>query len=246
MKKHLLIFGVFLWLIQPSAFGQIDDGKLWHYGIKSGLSAGAPIPDKLEKGEDGELGIGPLFGLYLKYTLSPKIYIETNLYYDSRGNSPYTKEYRRDTIVNVNFGSTPTQLPTFYTAWVNGTLQLRYLTLPVSASWLLKKWIAIQLGGQIHYLLKASDQGTAKIIVGEGGVVDDIYRTFQNKNDIQRWDYGGHASVAFYLLPELQLQIRYHQSIRSIYRPGFFADNNLPERKFKNQHLHISLAYQLK
>ncbi len=220
--------------------------KPWKFGVRSGLTAGAPIPNKLEKGEDGELGIGPLIGFFAKYHLSKKIYIETGLYYDSRGNSPYTKQYRRDTIVDVRFGSTITQLPTFYNAWIIGNLKLRYLTLPVNASWAIKKWFVVQVGSQLHYLLKASDKDSIKIIVGEGGVVDDIYRTYENAKDIQNWDYGANTGVSFYFFPELELQIRYHKSIRSIYRDGFFKDNNQEERKFLNAHLDIAVNYQIK
>ncbi len=220
--------------------------KKWKFGVRSGLSAGAPIPNKLEKGEDGELGIGPLIGIFGKYYFSKKVYLETNLYYDSRGNSPYTKQYRRDTIVDVKFGSTITQLPTFYNAWVAGDLKLRYLTLPINASWLIKKWLAVQLGSQIHYLLHASDKGTVKVIVGEGGIVDDVYRNYENASDIQKWDYGANTGVSFYFFPEFEVQIRYHKSIRSIYREGFFKDNNQEERKFLNSHLQVAVNYQIK
>ncbi len=219
--------------------------KKWRYGVRGGLSAGAPIPNKLEKGEDGELGIGPLLGIFGKYYFSKKIYIEGNLYYDSRGNSPYTKQYRRDTVVDVKFGSTITQLPTFYNAWVVGDLKLRYLTMPMNASWLVKKWLAVQLGSQVHYLLRASDKGSVKVIVGEGGIVDDIYRTYENANDIQKWDYGINTAVSFYFFPEFEVHLRYSKSFRSIYREGFFKDNNQEERKFMNSHLQVAVNYQI-
>lgn len=218
--------------------------KRYKMGIRTGLSVGAPIPNKFEKGEDGELGIGPLIGIFTKYYYSPKLYVEANLYYDSRGNSPYSKQYRRDT--SVQFGSMNTLIPTFYNAWVSGEIKLSYLTLPINASWFLKKWFAVQLGSQINYLLYASDKGTAKIIVGEGGVVDDIYRNFENAVDIHKWDYGGNAGVCLYFLPELEFQIRYNKSIRSIYRKGFFSDNNFEERKFLNTHLQAAINYQIK
>jgi hypothetical protein len=243
MKKIFLI--LFLYFASLSGQENIIQKK-WNWGVRGGLSAGAPIPNKLEENEDGELGIGPLAGAFVKYHFTNNLYVEANLYYDSRGNSPYTKQYRRDTIVNVKFGSTTTQLPTFYNAWVAGELKLRYLTLPIIASWKLKKWIALQIGSQINYLLKASDKGTAKIIVGEGGVVDDIYREYQNANDINTWDYGGNTGISFYFFPELELQIRYSKSIRSIYRDGFFKDNNQVERKFLNSNFQISVNYQLK
>ena len=245
MKKFILVLIFIINILNLTAQDNPLERK-WKLGVRGGISAGAPIPTKLEKGEDGELGIGPLLGVFGKYYFSKNFYIEANLYYDSRGNSPYTKQYRRDTIVDVRFGSTTTQLPTFYNAWVTGDLKLRYLTMPVSMSYVLKKWLAIQLGSQVNYLLSASDKGNVKVIVGEGGIVDDIYRSYENASDINQWDFGGNAGVSFYFFPELELQIRYSKSARSIYRKGFFKDNNQEERKFLNSHLQLSVNYQLK
>lgn len=242
MKKTLFILiGLLNFL-----YGQDNPiEKRWKLGVRGGLSAGAPVPNKLEKGEDGELGIGPLFGIFGKYFFSKKVYVEANLYYDSRGNSPYTKQYRRDTIVDVKFGSATTQLPTFYNAWVAGNLKLRYLSLPINASWMIKKWLSLQLGTQANYLLYASDKGSVKVIVGEGGIVDDIYREYENAKDINSWDYGTNMGVSFYFFPELELQVRYFKGFHSIYRKGFFKDNNQEERKFLNSHLQVAVNYQI-
>jgi opacity protein-like surface antigen len=105
------------------------------------------------------------------------------------------------------------------------------------------KWVQIQVGAQMGYLLTATHKGSQS---ATGNATADKVLDFYN-----RFDYGFGGGLEFHLFKGLLVGARYNISLNDLYKESAFTDPNNPSSvpgesgiNFKNNVVQLSVGYR--
>lgn len=210
--------------------------------IFAGMNYGGPLPQKSMEGASGTPIIGLNAGSGYTIKLSEKFSIIPELYFSFKG-VEYSSSYTRDTMVQITIMGVPGEVPSYYTAYVNGKMNFHYLDLPVMVGYRAKK-TQILFGPYVSQIIAGKDEGSVRVMIGDGGFYDDYYDDFNNNSFVNKTDYGIILGSTVPLYNHLMFELKVSRSLRPIYKKGFFSSNGNPENKLFNTFLHLSLAYK--
>ncbi|HOE04713.1 MAG TPA: porin family protein [Bacteroidales bacterium] len=232
--KWLLTLLIFLITTQIS-FSQVT--------LFAGITYGGAIPDTSVSNSTGSPGIGFNTGLAYTFRLNEKFTLQPELHYHSR-NFTYESSLRKDTVVEVEFGGSTTQIPTFYTARVHGNTYTHNLDVSAMATWRIGKYFSLTAGPYGSFAFAGRDAVQVVVTIGEGGVVDDIIQNEEHWADINRFETGLKLGGIFHFNDKFSLRIIGLRAFTRFYQQNYISGDNGQPVSFYHTMLLAGVSYQ--
>jgi hypothetical protein len=212
------------------------------YGLTGGLTAGSPV-GKAAEGASGKPGKGSMLGIFIKYKLSERFKIQSELFYSFKGAS-FETPVSGDTVYQQVILGTTYNIPTSYTGRVKGVFGNEYFDLPVLLTYQLSKKLFILLGPQFSYLFKGKNTGKADMKIGQDPnnpytIITD--EPFDESDQINRWDYGIAGGLNYEANKRLNFNLKLTRGLRSIYKSSY----TLADGAVRNVYMQCSLDYRI-
>jgi len=189
------------------------------FGINGGVSYGGPIPTKATSDVSGNPTFGPFLGLYADYVISKDFHLQPNLNLSIKGINIFGN-FVKDTLVEIDFGGQSGYIPTFYTADVQGAMNLIYLDLPVFFTYGLFDKSYMFLGAQASLLIGGEYYTDVHVVVGEGGFYDDVEEHFDMYPDVNTYDFAVCLGAAYKIFNDLAFKVYATRSFVPFNKPG--------------------------
>ena len=238
IKSIILI--IFLTLINS---GFLYSQKI-NYSVLAGITFGGPIPINNNSNSSGSPKISPLVGLQTNIKFNNKIYLNVQLDYALK-RVDYSSNYRKDTLIAQEINNVTVHVPSYYTAYVNGTIDLHYLELQLSPTYKISEKISIMGGMYCSYLLGGFDKGKVQVVIGEGGFYGDYYESYNNINSITKLDMGLSLGMKSYWYKKLFSGFTITRSLRNLYADDLFSNRGLAVNKLYNTDVYVYLGIDI-
>lgn len=244
--KKILIFILYLYLIAFFTYNtkSNDNNDTFSYGLKGGILWGGPIPTYTPEGFSGSPKFGPHLDLFFDFKINSKISIHPEISLAIKGLT-FSSHIRRDTIVEVDIGGTKGKIPTFYVADANGEMSLTYIDVPIFLTYKVEGITTVYFGFQTSFLIGGNNNGTVHVVVGEGGFYDDVIKTFDSFNSLNKIDFsfclGGFHDIS----KRLSFGFYATRSIVSFYKDGTLDKRDFGDAKMFNTFLVLSVSYKI-
>lgn len=233
IKRYLIILFI---LISFSGFSQHS------FSIYIGAGAGGPMPNEFSEDSYGKLKLLPSLGLQFNHSFSEKW--SASHYFSWRLNGAlYGKTYKNDTLVPLPMDES-IKVPTYYTANVNGNMLFNYIEYSPNIKYLKGSKTYMEMGPYIAYFAGGFDKGTVDIVIGEGGFFDDIQQEYDNKDLVNKFDWGIKAGFGVNLPFNSSVVVGVLRSFNNLY--SHFPSNQTETMKLYLTSIEIKLVKQLK
>jgi len=235
MKKLLPLLLIFL----------CNTGNIFAQDISigAGINYGGPLPTQTIDSTDGKPLIGITAGVSYSIPLSEHFSFLPGLYYSYRG-LDYSQSYTRDTLFTVVINGTSGQVPSYYTAYIDGSMRLHYLEIPLLIGYSFWK-VQMTFGPYFSVLMSAKDSGDVRVVIGSGALVDDYNEVYNNKSALRKWDHGFMLGSRAPIYKNLGIEITVSRSFFSLYLPEKIPDSGQDGVKMYNTYLYFGLVYTL-
>lgn len=220
------------------------NGQKLEYRIFSGISLGAPIPDKIQEDSKGWPGIMPQLGLFIQSQSAGPLQFSAGLMLTpkfARFSSSFEDVILEERVIWIGGIPVDTALiETFFSGKAKGSFQSIYLEIPVRMEFKSRKW-QWGAGFFVAPLLYASNQVVAKGVVGFSVPPDSTTRSMDHAQLIRRWDYGVSLATQYRLNRMANIHLQFQGSLPHIYKthvPGL-------EGKLRNRYLSLGVSWKL-
>ena len=236
MKKIVLLFIIFH-LGSGYSYAQ-------EINISAGINYGGPIPTEPIDGASGNPLIGAIAGISFSFPIGERLSFIPGLQYSFRG-MDYSQIYTRDTMITIDFNGTSGEVPSYYTAYVDGKMRLHYIDIPLLIGYRIWK-IQMLLGPYVSVLLAGKDAGNVKVVIGSGGVFDDYYEDFDSYPALRKAEIGLMLGSTAPIYKNLGIEIKVTRSFCTLYDLDKLRDNGQGIVKMYNTYFQLGLIYKIK
>jgi hypothetical protein len=232
----LLSFLIFLLCGLGSGFAQ-------NIGIGGGINYGGPIPTETIDSTSGKPLIGFTAGISYSIPLSERFSFQPQLYYSYRG-MDYSQSYTRDTLFTVIINGNSGEVPSFYTAYIDGSMRLHYIDIPLLVTYRILKF-QLMFGPYISVLLGGRDSGDVRVVIGSGGFFDDYTEAYSNYAVIRKLEQGFMVGSTAPIYKNLSIEIKASRSFTTLYNLDKIVDRGQGSVKMYNTYVQLGLVYTL-
>lgn len=211
--------------------------------IGAGINYGGPLPTEKVDSASGKIIPGLTAGMSVSIPLSTHLSFSPALYYSYHG-LDYSQNITKDTLVTINLNNINGQVPSFYTAYVNGAMRLHYIDIPLLLTYRIKKF-HFMFGPYCSVLIAGKDAGRVRVVIGKGGFFDDYIEDFDNYKAIRRVEYGAMIGSNMPLYKNLSIETKVSRSFLSLYRPGALPDRGQGGGKMFSTYFYMGLIYRI-
>jgi hypothetical protein len=236
LKKLLPLFIVF---ILGSGFVSAQE-----INVGAGISIGGPIPTEPIDSTSGNALIGTIAGISFSFPLSERFSFIPMLQYSFRG-LDYGQIYTRDTMITIDINGSGGQVPSYYTAYIEGKMRLHYIEIPLLLGYRFWK-IQMLLGPYASILLAGYDTGNVKVVIGSGGVFDDHYEEFDNYPALRKAELGIMLGTNAPIYKNLGIEIKVTRSFCTLYNLDKLPNSGEQIVPMYNTYVQMGLIYRLK
>ncbi len=223
-------------------YATTEIGYSQNLSLGAGISYGGPIPTEVIDSTSGNILLGYIAGLSYTIPISERISFVPQLYYSSRG-LDYGQIFTRDTLIRVNINGIIGELPSYYTAYVDGKMRLHYIDIPLLISYRIWKF-QLLFGPYFSFLIAGSDAGNVRAVVGTGGFIDDYNEAFDNYPALRKMEQGLVLGSHFPVYKKLSVEMKVTRSFLTLYDLNKLADNGQGVVKMYNTYMQLALVYQ--
>jgi hypothetical protein len=234
LRKIVLILFVLSFL-----FGKMSaqDINVW-----AGINYGGPLPTEVIDSSSGTPKVGISAGVSYDFPINDQFYFSPGIFYSYHG-LKYSQTLRRDTLFTIEINGVSGQVPSFYTAYVDGVMGLHYINLPLLMGFKVWKFNFL-LGPYISFIIAGKDNGNVKAVVGEGGFFEDYYESFDNFSKIRKFDQGIIFGGDLPLFKSISIRTKVSRSFLTLYKPSNAIDGP-GSVKMYNTYMHLGLVYKI-
>jgi len=236
LKKLIFLFIVFLF--------NLGNGFAQDINIGAGISYGGPIPTEVVDSTSGKPLLGAIAGLSFSFRINERFSLMPGLYYSFHG-LDYSQSFTRDTLITVVFNGISGEVPSFYTAYVNGKMRLHYIDIPLLIGYRIWKF-QMKFGPYISVLLAGKDAGNVRVVIGSGGVLDDYNEEINNYPALRKIEQGLMLGSNVPIYKKLSLEMTVSRSFFTLYNLDKLEDNGQGIVKMYNTYFQLGLVYKLK
>lgn len=236
MKKLIPLLIVFLF--------KLGNGFAQDIEIAAGISYGGPIPVEVVDSTSGKPLLGMTVGLSFSFPINESFSFIPGLYYSFRG-LDYSQSFTRDTLYTVELNGTSGQVPSYYTAYVNGKMRLHYIDIPLLIGYRIGKF-QIMLGPYFSILVAGRDAGNVRVVIGAGGFFEDYKEDFNNYPALRTMEHGFMLGSKFPIYKKLGLEMKVSRSFFTLYNLNKLTDNGQDIVKMYNTYVQLGLIYKIK
>lgn len=236
MKKSLII----LICIYLFCF---DDSNAQNINLGVGLNYGGPLPTELVDSASGSPIPGLLTGISYSIPINKRFSFSMGIYYSFRG-VEYNQSFTRDTMFTVVFNGVSGQVPSYYTAYVDGSMRLHYIDIPLLVNYRISKFQLI-FGPYFSLLIAGKDAGNLRVVIGTGVMIDDYTDVYDNYFAIRKFEQGLMIGSIMPVYKNFSIETKLSRSFFSLYSPGKLPDRGQGGGKMYNTFMHMGLVYKL-
>ncbi len=212
--------------------------------LGAGISFGGPIPTEIPDSTSGQPLIGTVFNASFSFPINERLSFIPGVYYTFRG-MDYSQSFTRDTMYTVVINGNSGEVPSFYTAYVNGKMRLHYIDIPLLMAY--RVWnFQIMFGPYISVLLAGRDAGVVRVVIGSGGFLEDYHEDFSNYHALRKMEQGLMLGSLTPLFKNLSLEMRVLRSFFTLYNLDKLTDNGQGLIKMYNTYFQLGLVYTIK
>lgn len=234
IKRILLIF---------SLLGAFSIVFAQNINIGAGISFGGPIPVEVIDSSSGQPLIGSVVSLSVTFLLNERLSFMPGLNYTFRG-LDYSQSFTRDTLYTVVINGISGQVPSFYTAYVNGKMRLHYIDIPLLLGYQVWKF-KILFGPFVSVLLAGRDAGNVRVVIGSGGFYEDYHEDFSNYHALRKIEQGFVLGSITPICKNLSLEMKVSRSLFTLYDLNKLEDMGQGLVKMYNTYMQLGLIYTI-
>jgi len=208
--------------------------------IGTGINFGGPIPTKKVDGASGKPLPGLMAGVGFSIPINEVLSFAPALYY-SNHSLEYGQNYTKDTMVTVVLDNISGEVPSFYTVYVNGAMNLHYIDINLLIKYKTKRFHLL-FGPYFSMLIAGKDAGKVRVVIGKGGFVDDYFEDFDNFKGIRKLEQGIMLGSQISIYKNLAVELKASRSFFSLYTPGKLP-NNQGDNKMYNTYMTVGFIY---
>lgn len=235
MKKLVTLLIVFLFSLEHGFPQDIDIG--------AGINYGGPIPVETVDSTSGQPLIGAMAGLSFTIPMGERFSFVPGLYYSFHGLN-YSQSFTRDTLFTVIINGTSGEVPSFYTAYVNGRMRLHYIDIPLLAGYRIWKF-QLLFGPYFSFLLGGKDAGDVRVVIGSGGFYDDYTEEYDNYKALRKMEVGGMVGSKTPIYRKLSIEMKVSRSLMTLYDLDKLPDLGQGIVKMYNTYFQVGLVYKI-
>lgn len=236
MKILVALIIVFLF---TSGIGRSQD-----IDLSAGINYGGPLPTETLDSASGKTLLGAIAGISFSYPINERFSFIPGIYYSFHG-LDYSQILTRDTLITIDYNGTTGQVPSYYTAYVEGKMRLHYIEIPLLIGY--RIWnFQMTFGPYISVLFAGKDSGNVKVVVGTGGIFDDYYEDFNNYPAIRKMEQGIMLGSKIPIYKNLGLEMKFSRSFFTLYNLEKLPENNQEIVKMYNTYVQLGLVYRVK
>ncbi len=235
MKKLLLLIFVFFYCLGAGFAQNINFGVGFNYG--------GPLPTEFIDSTSGNPIVGLMAGMSYSIPLSKHFSFSMGLFYSFRG-VEYSQSFTRDTLFTLVFNGVSGQVPSYYTAYVNGSMRLHYIDIPLLVNYRIGKFQVI-FGPYFSVLVAGKDAGNLRVVIGTGVLIDDYKDEYDNFKVIRKVEQGLMIGSIMPFYKNFSIETKVSRSFFSLYSPGELPDRGQGGGKMFNTFMHLGLVYKL-
>ncbi len=222
----------------------LGNGFSQNISIGAGLNYGGPIPTEVIDSTSGKPLIGFTAGVSYSIPIGERFSFSPGLYYSFHG-LDYSQSYTRDTLFSVVINGTNGQVPSYYTAYINGAMRLHYIEIPLLITY--RIWnFQLMFGPYISALIAGSDAGTVRVVIGSGGFYDDYTDVYNNYSAIRKLEPGVMLGSNAPIYKNLSIEIMFSRSFSTLYNLDKLSNQGQGSVKMYNTYLRFGLIYIVK
>ena len=234
--KRILTFIIIAHLGFGSCFAQ-------YFTIGAGINYGGPLPTEVVDSTSGKPLPGLTAGASYWVKINERFSFAPGLYFSYRG-LDYSQSFTRDTLFTVDINGNSGEVPSFYTAYVEGSMRLYYLDIPLLVSVRIKKF-QMMVGPYFSLLVGGRDSGNVRVVIGSGGFFDDYTDVFNNYAVIRDLEHGIMLGSVIPIYKKLGLEFRASRSFITLYNLDKMGDHGQGSMKSYNTYIYFGLNYKL-
>ncbi len=218
-------------------------GNAQNFSIGAGINFGGPLPTQVVENSEGKPIVGQNLGVSYSIPLSKRFSFSPGLYYSLHG-VDYSQTFTRDTLITVVINNQSGQVPSFYTAYVTGGMRLHYIDIPLLVTYSIGKF-KLLFGPYVSVLVGGKDAGNVRVVIGNGGFIDDFHDDFNNFNAIRKVEQGLMIGSNIPIYKNLSIESRISRSFFSLYTPGKLSSMGQGDSKMFNTFFNVGLVYKI-
>jgi hypothetical protein len=211
--------------------------------IGLGINYGGPLPTEAVDSASGKIIPGLTTGISFSIPFGKRFSFSPAFYYSYHG-LEYSQSITQDTIITINIDNISGQVPSFYTAYVNGNMRIHYIDIPLLLTYRIKKF-QFMIGPYFSVLIAGKDAGRVRVVIGKGGFFDDYIEDFDNFKAIRRLESGIVLGSNMPIYKKLSIEMKVSRSLFSFYRPGALPDRGQGGGKSYNTYVYMGLIYKI-
>jgi hypothetical protein len=242
MKKIATISVFFWFLLSSISYSGIFFSD--NNGLKTGVIFGGPLPSKWSEEFNGYPKFGIKVGFFLDYEINESLSIISEMNIAYKG-VDFTAFLERDTIVEVEMMGEKGNIPTYFTADIDGEMEFFYIDIPILVKYDLFGMMTLLGGVQLSVLAGGDYSGKAHVIVGEGGFYDDIIEEFDNFNQLNRFDMALCLGGEHRITEDFRLSILATRSLLPLMRGESYNSKYIDTGNMYNTYVSLSIMYSL-
>ena len=223
---------------------EMGSGFAQTIGIGAGVNYGGAIPTEALDSTSGKPLIGFTAGVSYSIPLSERFSFLPQLNYSYRG-LDYSQSFTRDTLFTVVINGNSGEVPSFYTAYIDGSMRLHYIDIPLLITYRILK-LELMFGPYISVLLGGRDSGNVRVVIGSGGFFDDYTEGYSNYGVIRKLEQGIMAGSKAPIYKNLSIEIKASRSFTTLYNLDKIVDKGQGTVKMYNTYVQLGLIYTLK
>ena len=177
----------------------------------------------------------------MTFPINKRLTFTPGLYYTFRG-LDYSQSFTRDTLYTVEINGITGQVPSFYTAYVDGKMRLHYIDIPLLFGYRVWKF-QIMFGPYVSVLMAGRDAGDVRVVIGSGGFYDDYHEDFSNYHALRNIEQGFILGSITPLYKNLSLEMKLSRSLFTLYNLNKLEDMGQGLVKMYNTYMQLGLLY---
>jgi hypothetical protein len=222
----------------------MGSGFAQNISIGAGVNYGGAIPTEAIDSTSGKPIIGFSGGVSYSIPLSERFSFLPQLYYSFRG-LDYSQSFTRDTLFTVVINGNSGEVPSFYTAYIDGSMRLHYIDIPLLVTYRILKF-KLMFGPYISVLLGGRDSGNVRVVIGTGGFFDDYTEAYSNYAVIRKFEQGIMIGSTAPIYKNLSIEIKASRSFTTLYNLDKIVDKGQGSVRMYNTYVQLGLIYTLK
>ena len=212
------------------------------FGIKLGALYGGAIPEKVLDGFTGTPKLNPMINFFSNVKLNDDWSFIPQLSFSLK-ELHYYGSIRRDTTVITTIGGVTGQIPTFYSAHFDGNMSLYYLEFPFIFSYEIKSYSKLNFGVINSFLAGGYDEGSVRVVIGEGGFYEDSLVTFDNYYNIRPYELALCLGTSISISKNFNIDILGVRSVMSLNKKKISRGAGIESFFMYNTFVYVLLSY---